>query len=57
LPCDVLIPAALENQITEENVNQIQAEIVAEAANGPVTLLADQALEVRGVTVIPDHLN
>jgi len=56
LPCDVLIPAALENQITEENVNQIQAEIVAEAANGPVTLLADQALEVRGVTVIPDIL-
>lgn len=56
LPCDVLIPAALENQITEENVNQIQADIVAEAANGPVTLMADQALEARGVTVLPDIL-
>ncbi len=56
LPCDVLIPAALENQITEENVNQVQAEIVAEAANGPVTLIADQALEARGVTVLPDIL-
>jgi glutamate dehydrogenase (NAD(P)+)/glutamate dehydrogenase (NADP+) len=56
LPCDVLIPAALENQITEENVNQVQAQIVAEAANGPVTLLANQALEARGVTVLPDIL-
>ena len=56
LPCDVLIPAALENQIAEENVNQIQADIVAEAANGPVTLKADQALEARGVTVLPDIL-
>lgn len=56
LPCDVLIPAALENQITEENVNQVQAKIVAEAANGPVTLMASQALEARGVTVLPDIL-
>ncbi len=56
LPCDVLIPAALENQITHENVNHIQASIVAEAANGPVTLEADQALEARGVTVLPDIL-
>lgn len=56
LPCDVLIPAALENQITEENVNQIQADIVAEAANGPITLMADQALTARGVTVLPDIL-
>lgn len=56
LPCDVLIPAALENQITEENVNQVQAEIVAEAANGPVTLQANLALEARGVTVLPDIL-
>jgi len=56
LACDVLIPAALENQITEENVHQIQADIVAEAANGPVTLMADQALEARGVTVLPDIL-
>ncbi|MEH2293522.1 Glu/Leu/Phe/Val family dehydrogenase [Nostoc sp.] len=56
LACDVLIPAALENQITEENVNQVQAQIVAEAANGPVTLEANLALEARGVTVLPDIL-
>ncbi|MBD2775692.1 Glu/Leu/Phe/Val family dehydrogenase [Iningainema tapete] len=56
LPCDVLIPAALENQITEENVHQVQATIVAEAANGPVTLQANQALAARGVTVLPDIL-
>jgi glutamate dehydrogenase/leucine dehydrogenase len=56
LSCDVLIPAALENQITEENVNQVQAQIVAEAANGPVTLEANLALEARGVTVLPDIL-
>ena len=45
LPCDVLIPAALENQITEENVHQVKAQFVAEAANGPVTLEANQVLE------------
>lgn len=56
LPCDVLIPAALENQITEENVDQIQAQFVAEAANGPVTLEANRVLEARGVTVLPDIL-
>ncbi|MCC5651016.1 Glu/Leu/Phe/Val dehydrogenase [Nostoc sp. XA013] len=56
LPCDVLIPAALENQITEENANQVQAQIVAEAANGPVTLEASLSLEARGVTVLPDIL-
>ncbi|MEH2271217.1 MAG: Glu/Leu/Phe/Val dehydrogenase [Nostoc sp.] len=56
LPCDVLIPAALENQITKENMNQVQAQIVAEAANGPVTLEANLALEARGVTVLPDIL-
>jgi glutamate dehydrogenase/leucine dehydrogenase len=56
LPCDVLIPAALENQITEENVNQVQALIIAEAANGPVTLEANRVLETRGVVVLPDIL-
>ncbi|MDV2991327.1 MAG: Glutamate dehydrogenase [Chroococcidiopsis sp. SAG 2025] len=55
-PCDVLIPAALENQITEDNANQIQAAIVAEAANGPTTLEADRILEARGITVLPDIL-
>ncbi|OKH45084.1 glutamate dehydrogenase [Calothrix sp. HK-06] len=56
LPCDVLIPAALENQITEDNVNQVQANIIAEAANGPVTLGANKSLEARGVIVLPDIL-
>lgn len=56
LSCDVLIPAALENQITEDNVHEVQAKIVAEAANGPVTLLADLALQERGVTILPDIL-
>ncbi|MCL1463136.1 Glu/Leu/Phe/Val family dehydrogenase [Argonema galeatum] len=56
LPCDVLIPAALENQITEDNVHEVRAKFVAEAANGPVTLAADLALEARGVTVLPDIL-
>ena len=57
LSCDVLIPAALENQITQENANQIQANIIAEAANGPVTLEANLSLEARGVTVLPDILS
>ena len=56
LPCDVLIPAALENQITEDNVNQVKAKIIAEAANGPVTLTANLSLETRGVTILPDIL-
>jgi glutamate dehydrogenase (NAD(P)+) len=56
LSCDVLIPAALGNQITQENVNQIKAQFIAEAANGPVTLDANQVLEARGVTVLPDIL-
>lgn len=56
LSCDVLVPAALENQITQENVNQIKAGFIAEAANGPVTLEANRALEDRGVTVLPDIL-
>lgn len=56
LPCDVLVPAALEDQITEANCDRIQAQIVAEAANGPVTLVADQILHARGITVLPDIL-
>ncbi|MDF5720433.1 MAG: Glu/Leu/Phe/Val dehydrogenase [Rhizonema sp. PD37] len=56
LACDVLIPAALENQITEDNVDRIQARIIAEAANSPVTLQANQALEARGIMVLPDIL-
>lgn len=56
LPCDVLIPAALEDQITEDNADRIQAKLVAEAANAPITLIADQILEGRGITVLPDIL-
>src|SRR5439155_440664 len=56
LQCDILIPAALENQITMANVDNIQARIVAEAANGPTTPDADTALHKRGIMVIPDIL-
>jgi glutamate dehydrogenase (NAD(P)+) len=54
--CDVLIPAALEGMITERNAHRIRARIVAEAANGPTTPVADDILRERGVTVIPDIL-
>ncbi|MEL7036882.1 MAG: Glu/Leu/Phe/Val dehydrogenase [Cyanobacteria bacterium J06592_8] len=56
LPCDVLIPAAMEDQITEENADRIQAKIVVEAANAPITLIADQMLAAKGVMVLPDIL-
>lgn len=54
--CTVLIPAALENQITEENAGDIKAKIVVEAANGPTTVEADKILEERGILVVPDIL-
>ncbi len=58
LECDVLIPAALENQITEDNAPRIKARIVAEGANGPTTVAAEEILINRGVLVIPDlYLN
>jgi glutamate dehydrogenase (NADP+) len=56
LDVDVLVPAALDNAITEENVEKIRAPVILELANGPVTSAADQALTERGVTVIPDVL-
>jgi glutamate dehydrogenase (NAD(P)+) len=54
--CDILIPAALENQITLRNASRVRARIVAEAANGPTTPGADRVLHDRGVFVIPDIL-
>lgn len=56
LECDILVPSALENQITNENAGKIKAKIVAEGANGPTTPQADEILFRNGVFVIPDIL-
>jgi glutamate dehydrogenase (NAD(P)+) len=56
LECDVLIPAAFENQIRADNVSGVKAKVIAEAANGPTTPAADAVLFARGVPVIPDIL-
>ncbi|MDP3773980.1 MAG: Glu/Leu/Phe/Val dehydrogenase [Gemmatimonadales bacterium] len=56
LECDVLIPAALENQITSQNAEKVRARLVAEAANGPTTPAADEILQRRGIPVVPDIL-
>ena len=56
MPCDVLVPAASANQITEENAPKISARLIAEGANSPTTPGADEVLAKKGVFVIPDIL-
>jgi len=55
IDCDILVPAALENQVTRENAHRIKAKIVVEGANGPLTSEASEMLGKRGVLVLPDH--
>jgi glutamate dehydrogenase (NAD(P)+) len=54
LDCDILVPAALQNQITAENAGRIRAKLIAEGANGPTTSEGDTVLRQRGISVIPD---
>jgi len=56
LKCDILVPAALQNQITAENAGRIDCKILAEGANGPTTLEADEILNEQGVFILPDIL-
>lgn len=57
VPCDILIPAALETQITTANADLVDARVVIEAANGPTTPEADRILADRGIPVVPDLLS
>ena len=54
IKCDILIPAALENSITKDNVRKIKTKLIIEAANGPITFDADKVLYKKGIMVIPD---
>ena len=56
LPCNVLVPAALENQLTGKNASQVKAQLIIEAANGPTAPEADHILNDRGITIVPDIL-
>jgi len=58
LPCDVLVPAALQHQIVEQNATRVRAKVIAEAANAPLTTAADAILDKAGVLIVPDvYLN
>ncbi len=56
LPCDILVPAALENQLTGQNASRVRASLIIEAANGPTTPEADHIFQERGILVVPDIL-
>ena len=56
MDCDILVPAAISNQITAENADNIKATIVVEAANGPTTIEATKILTDRGIILVPDVL-
>ena len=55
-PCDILIPAALEKQLTKHNADRIKAKLVAEGANGPTTPWAEEIMAAKGTVVLPDML-
>jgi glutamate dehydrogenase (NAD(P)+) len=55
-PCDIAIPAAIENQITEKNAKQVRAKILCEGANGPTTWQADAIIDAKGIFTVPDIL-
>src|ERR1700724_3344938 len=55
-PCEIAIPAAIENQITEENAHQVHAKILCEGANGPTTWQADAIIDAKGIFTVPDIL-
>jgi glutamate dehydrogenase (NAD(P)+) len=56
VPCDILIPAALERQITSENADRLDCKLIVEAANGPTTPEAERMLDERGIKIVPDIL-
>jgi glutamate dehydrogenase (NAD(P)+) len=55
-PCDIVVPAAVENQITSENAHRLQTRILCEGANGPCTAMADEIVDKKGIFVVPDIL-